>query len=165
MKKRKIKNKSNIKQIKWWWSMTYFDFERLLDFDLDWWLDFDRPPRDFDRLLGLRDRDDERRRRERLRVRDRLDRLDERDRRPRPPRRSSIKRIRRPFNSVSSNFSIAVFMSDNEANSTTLQTNNKKFKFIRIFVYNWLIYSNNTYPSFRRCLCASAYVTSPAWRM
>lgn len=61
--------------------------------------------------------------RERLRERD-LDRLlDERDLRPPPPPRrlSSINLIRRPFKSVSSNFSIAVFMSASVANSTTLK--------------------------------------------
>lgn len=99
---------------------TYF--ERDLERDLAADLDLERPPpRDFERLRDLeRERD-----RERLRERDRDRLLEDRDLPrpppPRPERRSSTNRIRLPFNSVSSNFSMAVFMSVCEANSTTLQ--------------------------------------------
>jgi len=55
------------------------------------------------------------------------------------PLLSSIILMRRPFNSVSSSFSIALITSSLRANSTT--------------------------PSFLLCLCASAYVTSPALLM
>lgn len=51
---------------------------------------------------------------------DRLRLLEDLERLP-PRRRSSIKRILLPFSSESSNFSIAFFMSEYEANSTTLQ--------------------------------------------
>lgn len=108
-------------------------------------LDLLRLPRDFDRLRDFeRLRDDLER--ERLCERDRERLLEDRERPPRPlppaplprppPRLSSTNRTRRPFNSVSSNFSMAFFISETEANSTT--------------------------PSLRRCLWASAYVTSPA---
>ncbi len=79
------------------------DLERLRD--LEWLLD---ERLDLERLLRLRERDRLRLLEERLR------------RRPSLLRRSSIKRMRRPFNSESSNFSTAFFMSDAEANSTTL---------------------------------------------
>ena len=92
--------------------------------DLTGDLDFDLAPRDFERLRDFERDLDERRdlERERLRDRERDRELDERERpRPpppplRPPRLSSTRRIRLPFSSVSSNFSIAVFMSDCDAN-------------------------------------------------
>uniref|UniRef100_A0A182PV94 Acid phosphatase n=1 Tax=Anopheles epiroticus TaxID=199890 RepID=A0A182PV94_9DIPT len=101
---------------------TYTERERERDFsgDFDPFFDLDRL-RDFERLR------DERRERERDRDRRRerdLERLLEDLERPRPFRplrpRSSTRRMRRPFNSVSSSFSIAVFISDKVANSTTL---------------------------------------------
>lgn len=75
--------------------------------------------------LRERDRDLERERDLLLdRDRDLLRLLDERERLPPAPpprRRSSTKRIRRPFNSLSSSLSIAFFISVLVANSTTLE--------------------------------------------
>lgn len=104
--------------------MSYFDLdcERDLTGDFDPFLDLER--------VFERERDERRERLlERRRLLERLLVLDERER-PLPPlelplpplrRLSSTNLIRRPLSSVSSSFSIAVFMSDNEANSTTLQ--------------------------------------------
>lgn len=78
--------------------------------------------RDRKRLYLERERD---RRRDRDRDRERDRELDDLERRPRLL--SSMSLILRPFNSVSSNLSIAFFKSEYVANSTTLQ-NHKSFE-------------------------------------
>lgn len=99
---------------------TYSERERDFCGDLDPFLDLERLREE------RRDRERERRRE---RERDRL--LDDRER-PRPLRpfrvlRSSTKRMRRPFSSVSSSFSMAVRMSELVANSTTLEQVKKAY--------------------------------------
>lgn len=106
--------------------------------------------------------------RDRRRDRDRDFELDDCERpRPRPDLgRSSISLMRRPFRSVPSSLSMALRISADETNSTTL--NDKMVTIKNMWLkdnWNLLHMHFNSYPSWRRCLCASAYVTSPAWRM